>query len=130
MEDEEIENLDQQQQQQTQGEVDGNEFEDHMFNDQNGAALTAYQNEQITDYFHWNDNEGLQKKTQDQLQFLYEIDLEEPEQVMIDEIDRLEIVLDSSDEEELSECRITGTKPMLAKREMLYNLKKEIKVKS
>lgn len=49
---------------------------------------------------------------------------------MLDELDRLEIVLDSSDDELESDCRITGSKPLQAKREMLYNLKKEIKVKS
>lgn len=106
------------------------ELEDRAVFDQTAEVLTAYQNEQITDYFHWNDNEGLGKKSDDQLKFLHEIDLEQPRQVMLDELDRLEIVLDSSDEESETDCRITGTKPMQAKREMLYNLKKEIKVKS
>lgn len=47
--------------------------EGQLQNGAQGVALAAYTNEEITDFFVWNDREGIMKKTEDQLQFLEEV---------------------------------------------------------
>ena len=40
-------------------------IEEFQLNGVRGVAFAAYQNEEITDYYIWNDKEGLNKKQED-----------------------------------------------------------------
>ena len=47
--------------------------EEFQMNGVRGVAYAAYQNEEITDFYKWNDLEGLGKKNPEDLELLEEI---------------------------------------------------------
>lgn len=57
------------------------------------------------------------------------MNLDQPQPILIDELDEIEIIVESDGESSDEDCNIVGeTKSNLMKKELLYNLKKEIKV--
>ena len=47
---------------------------------------------------------------------------------MIDELDEIQIIIESEDSDN-DDCKITESSTLISKREILYNLKKEITIK-
>ena len=98
--------------------------EEFQMNGVRGVAFAAYQNEEITDYFKWNDKKSVKKKDGDQLNFLDEVNEDVPQPILINEYD-VEII--HSDGEEDDDVTFLGG---LKAENLLYNVKKEIKVDS
>ncbi|CDW84442.1 UNKNOWN [Stylonychia lemnae] len=96
--------------------------EEFQMNGVRGIAYAAYQNEEITDFYKWNDMEGLNKKHPEDLELLEEISKSRAEPVMINEYD-YECI--KSDEEEDDELAFMGR---FKAENLLYNVKKEIKI--
>lgn len=85
----------------------------------NKNLFHAYENMEVTDFFKFNDREGLVQKDPIQLEELQEIESHRPKQdCLINDFD-VEIIGDDDD------CQLLGSfKP----ESLLYNLQKEIKV--
>jgi hypothetical protein len=58
-----------------------------------------------------NENECVNKKNDDQLCYLEEVNLDKPEPVMIDELDEIHLIIESDEENSEQDCLITSTQP-------------------